>query len=134
MSSMPANPAETTRNVGMQPDQAATTSVPVAEPNILLPHGRIGSTALVFRWSICLPVLTNSAEWLRDAGIGYPEVVSYIVAIPFGAFMLVNCIKRAHDMGHSGWAVPIFAIMPILFAIPGVKQANKYGPVPVRLL
>ena len=50
--------------------------------------------------------------------------------IPYVYLIIVNWIKRLHDIGVSGWLLPVFFIPPIgvlLIILPGRGVQNKYG-------
>ena len=112
----------------------AVTPPPIAEPNVFLPHGRIGVCSMLFRWVVCFLILAGAGLLLQQAPESYRYLLSGCVAYPVYAFMLITGIKRGHDMGYSAWGVILLSLLPILFLLPGAKQSNEYGPIPTRWL
>ena len=61
-------------------------------------------------------------------------LLAFVFYIPLFAIGFILAIRRAHDMGHSGW-LSLLILVPLanlwfLFA-PGTPTANEYGPKPV---
>jgi hypothetical protein len=106
----------------------------MAEPSVFLPRGRIGVCSMFFRWLISAVVIGALGILLRGNPESSQDVIYACIGYPIYAFMLINGIKRAHDMGYSAWGVILLGLLPFLFPLPGDKESNKYGSVPKRWL
>lgn len=125
---------------------AADLTAPVGDdatyqPKVFTVNGRIGrvryiaySTALFMVWLVAFLVLGGAIAVATGGSQGALMAVMglfYLVSIA-GAFIMT--IRRAHDMGHSGW-MSLLMLVPLvslwfLFA-PGTPSTNEYGPKPV---
>ncbi len=111
------------------------------QPKVFAMSGRIGRVRYI-AYSMAILLVVMLAMGVLAAVIGVASggsqgaimtavVLAYIGYI-VGAFILT--IRRAHDMGHSGW-MSLLVLVPFvslwfLFA-PGTPSANQYGPKPV---
>lgn len=111
------------------------------QPKVFTMNGRIGrvryiaySMALVMVMMLALLVVGGAIGLATGWSQGPLMAVMglfYIVSIA-GTFIIT--IRRAHDMGHSGW-MSLLILVPLvslwfLFA-PGTPSTNEYGPKPV---
>lgn len=101
------------------------------ERSMFLPQGRIGRAAFAIRFGIYIALMLALAflqQVTQDTAI-FP--LSYYGAYPVFAFIIINGIKRVHDMGYSGWLILILgSCVPLMMFLPGQPEANKYGPPP----
>ena len=95
--------------------------------------GRIGR-ADYFWISVTGGLLIKGAEFVIN-GTKSPIVLIGLLGLQILALgvVLSASVRRAHDLGHSGW-LTLILIIPLssfyfLFA-PGQKVANKWGPSP----
>lgn len=61
-----------------------------------------------------------------DSGIGIHTIYGFFVLIPYFAVM----VRRAHDVGKSGWYMMIPLYNLYLLFVEGESKENKYGPDP----
>jgi len=101
------------------------------ETGIMSPRGRIGMRTYWLRWLIC--VIISYAAGFGFAAVGDSGVTLYLLLrIALIAFMIIQGIKRMHDVDKSGWyiLIPIYNI--ILAVSNGQPEANRFGPPPEK--
>ncbi len=97
------------------------------EQSLLSTAGRIRRKTYWTRWAIGFIVLVG-LSFLSQA-IAMPML--YIIgAIPCGIFLIIQGVKRMHDVDKSGWfvLVPIYNL--VLALTDGTPHANSYGDDP----
>lgn len=110
--------------------QAAKTKC--KQPPFYSSNGRVDRIGFLARW-FAFMLIVGAASLTGDFG-----VVIIIIAI---ALIIINVVKRLHDMNKSGayvvvWAllmfVPLlnFYLLLRLMLTPGDKGSNQYGPAP----
>ena len=80
---------------------------------------------LVFGLPFVIATVTI-AEFFGDTGVGVFFVLLYVY---FGPVLITVGIRRAHDIGLSGWWSLLLLIIGL---IPGQREPNKYGE-PIEL-
>lgn len=100
------------------------------EENIMSSEGRIRRSTFWTRWLIvfcCNVVLLIIQKASPDPVI---TLVIGIISLVLGIFMIIQTIKRMHDLDMSGWysIVPIYNI--VLAFTDGTPGPNRYGPDP----
>jgi uncharacterized membrane protein YhaH (DUF805 family) len=86
--------------------------------------------------NLALESASSSIEFIgRLSGL----ILADVIAIAAIVFMILQVIKRLHDMNHSGWyallgAVPIFNIALGLFLtlMKGTVGPNRFGDDPLK--
>ncbi|MBI1178446.1 DUF805 domain-containing protein [bacterium] len=103
------------------------------ERSIFLPHGRIGRFAYGVRWAIILAACAFLGS-VRHATTGSePNALVKCASYVLFAFLVVNSIKRLHDMGYGAAAVIFLGpIIPLLLFAPGECGPNAYGHPPPK--
>lgn len=101
------------------------------EENILSPQGRIRRSAFWTRWLIVF--FCNIVLSIMSEASGGDTTVSFLVvliSLMLATFMLLQTIKRMHDVNKSGWysIVPLYNL--ILALTDGTPGMNKYGRDP----
>jgi uncharacterized membrane protein YhaH (DUF805 family) len=100
------------------------------EKSILSASGRIRRTTFWTRWLIIFVIniaLTVLQGTTREQGIIiFTGLVSLVLAI----FMIIQGVKRMHDVNKNGWyiIIPIYNI--ILAFTDGTPGINEYGDDP----
>ena len=100
------------------------------EESILSAKGRIRRSTFWTRWliifiiNISMTALQNST---RELGI---IIITGIVSLVLGIFIIIQGIKRMHDINKSGWYVIIPIYNLILALIDGTSGRNNYGDDP----
>lgn len=85
---------------------------------------------------VVLLVVVYSVAYLLPAGLGkLVSTTSYIMvkSVIFPLIVFVMSIRRLHDFNLSGWwsLLVLIPLVPFaLVAIPGKKEANRFGPAP----
>lgn len=64
------------------------------------------------------------------AGGGGIRALGHICALLLAYVGTIHAIRRAHDVGRSGWwlLVPVYGF--VLLLLPSQRSANRFGPVP----
>jgi len=93
------------------------------EKNIFLSEGRIKRSTYWGRWLISFLI---TIPFRNEGLINFSGIVSIIISI----FMIIQGIKRMHDVNKSGWytLIPIYNL--ILALSDGTEGPNDYGPDP----
>jgi uncharacterized membrane protein YhaH (DUF805 family) len=97
------------------------------ETGIISPSGRIGRGAFWLRWLIC--VVINVIATRVAIAIDFP-LLGTIISLPVSVFIIIQGIKRVHDVGKPGWFVIIPIYNLILFLSGGTAGPNEYGADP----
>ncbi len=115
------------------------------QPRVFAMSGRIGrvryiaysmaiSMAIMLAFMAVMAVMAVSMGMGSFAGAGIFMLLAVLLMIPAFGFGFVLAIRRAHDMGQSGW-LSLLIMVPLanLWFIfgPGTPTANEYGPKPV---
>ena len=97
------------------------------ETGIMSASGRIGRGAFWLRWLIA--VVINIVGGRVAAAVGIP-MLSLVVSLPVTVFIIIQGVKRMHDVDKPGWYViiPIYNLILMLGA--GTAGANQYGADP----
>jgi uncharacterized membrane protein YhaH (DUF805 family) len=100
------------------------------EKSILSASGRIRRTTFWSRWLIIFVIniaLTVLQGTTREQGI---IIITGLVSLVLAIFMIIQGVKRMHDVNKSGWyiIVPIYNI--ILAFTDGTPGINEYGDDP----
>lgn len=114
------------------------------QPKVFAMNGRIGrvryiaysmgiTMALMLVLGVLLAIMAVVVG-LGGGGEGMIMLMAVLFYIPLFAVGFILAIRRAHDMGHSGW-LSLLILVPLanlwfIFA-PGTPTANEYGPRPV---
>ena len=90
-------------------------------------EGRISMKTYWIRWLICVGivfVLSMIAATLGEVG----AVIAGLANLIIGCFMIIQGVKRMHDVDKSGWylLIPIYNL--ILALTPGTAGPNRFGP------
>jgi uncharacterized membrane protein YhaH (DUF805 family) len=100
------------------------------EAGIFSPEGRIRRTVFWLRWLFVFVI--NIMLRLILERINSPEafVLLGFIMLLLSAFMIIQGIKRMHDINKSGWnfIIPFYNI--ILALTPGTPGPNHYGQDP----
>jgi uncharacterized membrane protein YhaH (DUF805 family) len=114
------------------------------QPRVFAMNGRIGrvryiaySMGITMALMLVMGVLLAITAVMVGMGAGGEGMLMLMVGlfyIPMIAVGFILAIRRAHDMGHSGW-LSLLILVPLanlwfIFA-PGTPTANEYGPRPV---
>ena len=85
------------------------------------------------------PLISDSDEFVSVMEILYVLIILVLVLIRLALLIpfLAVCVRRLHDLGHSGWT--LLWCLTIIGAIPigiwisfwGSEGSNKYGPNPL---
>jgi uncharacterized membrane protein YhaH (DUF805 family) len=98
------------------------------EVNLFSAEGRIRRTAYWER-VIVVNAITILAQFMAKA---YPStaILYFIIIIVFSIFLIIQGIKRMHDVGKSGWymLIPIYGL--ILLFTDSTPDKNEYGENP----
>jgi uncharacterized membrane protein YhaH (DUF805 family) len=100
------------------------------EAGILSPEGRIRRTVFWLRWLFVLVMnimLRLIIEKVQSPGAFL--VLGFIMLL-LSTFVIIQGVKRMHDIGKSGWnmLIPFYNI--ILALTPGTTGPNRYGQDP----
>lgn len=102
------------------------------ETSIFSPFGRIRRSSYWLRGLGCFGVMFAVGFLSAVAGVDREgaDVLINITSVLFSIFMLMQGIKRMHDVGKSGWylLVPIYGF--VLLLSDGTVGANEYGADP----
>jgi uncharacterized protein YegL len=93
--------------------------------------GKISTDGRVTRRGLLLYLLLYSGIIVLSVFIGYLSMtLASVVSTVAWAIFVLGLIKRAHDLGLSGWyiLIPFFDFW--LFFAPGEGGPNKFGPDP----
>lgn len=104
-------------------------SMPMEE-SMMSSKGRIRRSTFWTRWLIIFIVnlgLRMAMSTTRDQSA---MILFLLLALALSIFMIIQTIKRMHDVGKSGWysIVPIYNL--VLALTDGTKGINEYGPDP----
>ena len=125
---------------------AADLSAPAGDaatyqPKVFSMEGRIGrvryiaySMAIMLTLMLALAVVGGVLTLLTGGSESVFTGLVIVLYIAYIAGAFIMTIRRAHDMGHSGW-MSLLMLVPLvslwfLFA-PGTPSTNEYGPKPV---
>lgn len=120
---------------------APAGDVATYQPKVFTMNGRIGrvryiaySMALLMTLVVSLLVIGGLVALATGGSQGALAAVLILFYIVYIAGLFIMTIRRAHDMGHSGW-MSLLMLVPLvslwfLFA-PGTPSTNEYGPKPV---
>ena len=105
------------------------------------PKGRINRKSyIIFNLCYILGGCFGSISFAVLGNAGF--IIVYLILIPYLILLVINSIKRLHDInasGHFCWLYPLFFALfgiglliyvIVLCCIPGTKGANKYGEEP----
>lgn len=89
-------------------------------------EGRISMKTYWIRWLICVGigiVLGVISAALGEVG----AVITGLANLIIGCFMIIQGVKRMHDVDKSGWylLIPIYNL--ILTLTPGTVGPNRFG-------
>jgi uncharacterized membrane protein YhaH (DUF805 family) len=103
------------------------------EKNLFLTKGRINRTTYFIRSLIAVIIYYVAILILASQEPSYTLVASLmIIKLLFAIFIIIQGIKRAHDVGDSGWyfIIPVYNLIYFFWA--GTPGANKFGENPKK--
>jgi len=94
---------------------------------IISASGRIARGTFWLRWAIAFVI--NIVANRVAAAVEIP-LLGLLVALPVSIFIIIQAVKRVHDVDKPGWyiIIPIYNI--ILYLTPGTAGPNQYGADP----
>lgn len=98
--------------------------------NIFSVKGRIRRTEYAFSMIICVVILMI-VNWMGSGSSSPASSIALLAAIiPIVVFMVIQRIKRCHDLNQSGWfqLIPFYGLW-LLFA-EGTAGSNRFGDDP----
>jgi uncharacterized membrane protein YhaH (DUF805 family) len=104
------------------------------ESSLWSSKGRIARKTFWLRWlaGIGVNMAGGFVAGLLVAASGERsfQLISVLVQIVTSVFLIIQSIKRLHDVGKSGWysLIPFYNI--VLYATAGVQGPNEYGEDP----
>jgi uncharacterized membrane protein YhaH (DUF805 family) len=107
------------------------------EKSLFSAKGRIRRKTYWLRWLIILPIeivanaLSEATKYnLNNQTVLALSIISLILSIPTSIFIIIQGVKRMHDVDKSGWylLIPIYDL--ILMCTDGTIGKNQYGDDP----
>ena len=92
-------------------------------------EGRISMKTYWLRWLICLIIscaVGMLSFILSIIGMALSGVTGLIISI----FMIIQGVKRMHDVNKSGWFLLIPLVNLIFCLTPGTRGPNRFGEDP----
>lgn len=98
------------------------------ESNLFSTKGRIRRTTYWMRMIVATTINTL-AQFIATADPSIKNLYLIIILV-VGIFIIIQGIKRMHDVGKSGWYIMIPIYNLILAFTEGTSDKNKYGENP----
>lgn len=98
------------------------------ESGIFSAEGRIRRSTYWTRWLIVV-VINVALAFMFPEGSS-TEAISMIISLLLNIFMIIQGVKRMHDVDKSGWYILIPIYNLILSLTDGTAGPNQYGDDP----
>ena len=95
------------------------------EINLFLPEGRISRPSFWVRF-LLIHVITFFVWYIMSKDPSSKYFYIFIIIL-LSLFSFIQCVKRMHDFGKSGWFILIPFYNLIIFFEEGTKGSNAYG-------
>ncbi|HNX38523.1 MAG TPA: DUF805 domain-containing protein [Candidatus Cloacimonadota bacterium] len=100
------------------------------ETSILSAEGRINLRTYWLRWVIAVAINYASTILFPRVMGGSGLILGYVISLVISVFLIIQGIKRMHDVDKSGWFILIPIYNLILCLTNGTPGPNRFGDDP----